>query len=131
MNTEDLNECILDYIDIDEQIKSLTKQKEILKNKLCAYMDEERVDKVTANTYSISRSVSHRTTVDEGKMVSIVKSWGSGVSGLIKTREYVDTDVLEDVAYKGLITPTELKQLDSCRKVTEVTTLRTSKRKGG
>ena len=131
MNTEDLNECILDYIDIDEQIKSLTKQKEVLKNKLCVYMDEEGLDKVTTKTYSISRSVSHRTTVDEAKMVSIVKGWESSVSGLIKTKEYVDTDMLEDVAYRGLIPSRELKQLDSCRKVTEVTTLRTSKRKGG
>lgn len=132
MTQEDFTESVLDYCEIDEQIKSLNKQKNDLKDKICAFMDEEGIDKVVVSGYSLSRSVSHRTTVDEDKLLSVVKGWYvKDTDGLIKTKEYVDTDVLEDLTYKGLVTPTELKELETCRNVTEVVTLRPSKRKGG
>lgn len=129
MTQEDFNENVFDYCEIDEQIKTLTKQKNVLKDKICAYMDEEGIDKAVVQGYSLTRSVSQRTTVDEDKLVTVVKGWHlSGTDGLIKTKEYVDTDVLEALTYKGLVTPTELKGLETCRKVTEVVTLRPSKK---
>lgn len=132
MTQEDFNETVFDYCEIDEQIKTLTKQKNALKDKICAYMDEGGIDKAVVQGYSLTRSVSQRTTVDEDKLVTVVKGWHiKGTDGLIKTKEYIDTDVLEDLTYKGLVTPTELKELETCRKVTEVVTLRPSKRKGG
>lgn len=132
MTQEDFNENVFDYCELDEQIKSLTKQKNELKDKICAYMDEEGVDKAVVSGYSLTKSVSHRTTVDEDRLLVVVKGWHvKDTDGLIKTKEYVDTDVLEDLTYKGLVTPTELKGLEACRKVTEVVTLRPSKRNGG
>ena len=129
MTPEDFKESVFDYCDIDEQIKSLTKQKNALKDKICVYMDENGIDKAAVDGYTLTRSVSQRTTVDEDKLVTVVKGWHlSGIDGLIKTKEYVDTDVLEDLTYKGLVTPTELKGLEMCRKVTEVVTLRPSKK---
>ena len=130
MTQEDFNKNVSTYCEIDEQIKSLTKQKDALKNQICAHMDEEGIDKVTVPGYSLSRSVSHRTTVDENMMLSVVKKWHvSDTEGLIKTREYVDTNVLEDLTYKGVVTPDELRQLEFCRKVSEVVSLRTTKKK--
>ena len=132
MTQEDFNESVLDYCEIDEQIKSLNKQKNDLKDKICAYMDEEGIDKTVVSGYSLTRSVSHRTTVDEDKLLKVVKGWSvRNTVGLIKTKEYVDTDVLEDLTYNGHIPPSELKELDVCRQVTEVVTLRPTKRKGG
>ena len=132
MTQEDFNESVLNYCTIDEQIKALTKQKNELKDKVCAYMDEMGIDKVQVPSYTLTRSVSQRTTVDEDMLLTVVKGWHvNDTEGLIKTKEYVDTDVLEDLTYKGIVTPTELKGLEACRKVTEVVTLRPSKRKGG
>ena len=130
MTQEDFLDSVSDYCEIDEQIKALTKQKNDLKDKICAYMDEEDISSATADGYSLTKSVSQRTTVNEDQLLSVVKGWHiKGVDGLIKTKEYVDTDVLEDLTYKGIVTPTELKGLETCRKVTEVVTLRPSKKK--
>jgi hypothetical protein len=50
--------------------------------------------------------------------------------GLIKTREYVDYDVLEKLLYNQKITPYGLKKIEDCREVKEVVTLRITKSKG-
>lgn len=130
MTQEEFLDNVFDYCEIDEQIKALTKQKNDLKDKICSYMDEEGIEQASSNGYSLTRSVSHRTTVNEDQLLSVVKGWHiKGVDGLIKTKEYVDTDVLEDLTYKGIVTPTELKGLETCRKVTEVVSLRPTKKK--
>ena len=131
MEAEDYRELVGDYCELDEQIKELSKQKDKLKDMICVHMDIDGIDKISTPQFTLSRSVSHRTKVDEDKMVDIVKGWYINEPCLIKTKEYVDTDVLEDLAYNGVITPNQLKELDKCRKVTEFVTLRPTKRKGG
>lgn len=124
-------ENVTEYCDIDAEIKRLTKEKDRLKDSITAYMDEHDLDSQTVEDWRLVKSVSQRTTVNEDKMLSIVKGWGVDSDELVKSKEYVDTDVLEDLTYKGVISPTQLKELDTCRTVKEVVSLRPSPRKGG
>lgn len=49
------------------------------------------------------------------------------VPGIIKTKEYVDMDALENQIYLGNI---DASELTTCRKIQEVVTLKVSKKKG-
>lgn len=122
-------ENVTEYCDIDAEIKRLTKARDALRDSITAYMDEHDLDSQSTEDWRLVKSVSHRTTVNEDKMLSIVKGWGVDSAGLIKSKEYVDTDTLEDLTYKGVISPTQLKELEPCRTVKEVVTLRPSQRK--
>lgn len=49
------------------------------------------------------------------------------VPGIIKTKEYVDMDLLEDAIYNEKL---DASELTTCRKIQEVVTLKVSKKKG-
>ena len=130
MNEQVFNDKVASYCELDETIKEMTKQRDRLRDEICAYMDENDVDKCSVDGYTLTRSISHRTTVNEDMMLTIIKGWDTISNDVIKTKEYVDTDVLADMTYNGLVSPTQLKELEPCRKVKEVVTLRPTK-KGG
>jgi hypothetical protein len=45
----------------------------------------------------------------------------------IKTREYIDMEALENAIYQKELTPSVLADMDKCREVTTVVTLRCKK----
>lgn len=81
-----------------------------------------------AGGYKATKLVSVRETMNEDKLLDILQNIsGSYENGLIKTKEYVDMDVLESMLYKGLIDKEVLMEIDKCRESKEVITLRISK----
>lgn len=131
MNEESFKVLVEQYCTLDVQEKELAKQKSQLRDTICAYMEENQMNKAVIDGYSLSYSVTSRTTVNQDRLVDIVKGWNCSEDGLIKTREYVDEDVLESVVYNGLVTDDQVRELDKCRSVKEVKTLRPNRRKGG
>lgn len=69
-------------------------------------------------------SVQKRESFNEDLLLSKIQSLN--VPGIIKTKEYVDMDELENAIYNGKLDATELS---SCRVTKEVTTLKISERK--
>lgn len=99
-------------------------------------------DVVEAGDYVAKKSVTTKDKLLEDKMISYVKDHTyhkEGVSGeillsdptlgILKTKEYIDTDALEDAIYKGIITDEMLTEMANCFESTTVTTLRVTKRK--
>lgn len=81
-----------------------------------------------AGGYKATKSVQIRESMNEDKLLDILQNIsGSYENGLIKTKEYVDMDVLESMLYKGLIDKEVLMEIDKCRESKEVVTLRISK----
>jgi len=101
-----------------------THNSEIKKLMLDGCMSEKTVD-----GYKATCSVTERETLNEVKLLEILKQAKINVNGLIKTREFVDMDVLEDAIYKDLIPEDVLVSMDTCREVKEVVTLRVTKAK--
>jgi hypothetical protein len=129
---EPISDLIKRYVDNDSQIKELKKicdkDKESLKIQL-ARMD---VNKVTSNGYTVQRIVSEKETLDEEKLLPIIKHYWSSTHGsmecpYIKTREYIDMEALENAIYQKELTPSVLADMDKCREVTTVVTLRCKK----
>jgi hypothetical protein len=99
-------------------------------------MESNNLKKFESDNYKVSYSVSTRDTIDEELLLSEAKTFtiADGVElksaqevGLIKTKEYVDMDVLESLMYKGGISEEDLMKIDKCRDIKTVETLRVSR----
>lgn len=61
----------------------------------------------------------------EDKMIDFVKS--TGIEGIVKTKEYIDTDELEKALYNEIFTEEQLLELSKCINKKEIKTLRVKK----
>lgn len=130
----ELEKVVARYGENDAKMKELKKlcdgDKVTIKNAL----QNSDTDTITAGGYTVKCTVSNRESLNENKMLSILKQdWETRYPDqecpYIKTREYVDMDELESVLYAGDLPADVLKSLDDCREVTEVVTLRCTKAK--
>ena len=86
-----------------------------------------------AGGYKATKSVQVRESMNEDKLLEILKDLDDNYdidcygTNLIKTKEYVDMDVLESLIYKGKLSNEVLMDIDKCRESKEVVTLRISK----
>lgn len=69
-------------------------------------------------------SVQHRESFIEEALLNKIKTLK--IPGVIKTKEYVDMDALEDAIYNEVL---DASELSSCRTSKEVITLKVSKKK--
>lgn len=118
-----------------EQLKSLIPQYAFNKNeadsykKLCekdnaiikTLMIEEKLDNFDTGTHLAKITIQNRQSLNEDKLLELIKEIDR--PDLIKTKEYVDTDLLEKAIYNGEI---DASDLDSCMTTKEVVTLKVS-----
>ena len=120
---------------LDNLIPAYAENKAILDDykKICDKENKQIKELMTDDTYEAggykaTKSVQVRESMNEDKLLDMLKDvGGSYENGLIKTKEYVDMDVLESMLYKGKIPKDILMQIDKCRESKEVVTLRISK----
>lgn len=109
--------------DLDKIKKVCETQNADIKNRL----EEMGEDEYTAGGYVVKRSVSTRETMNEERLLAIMKK--HCIPGVIKTKEYVDMDALECYLYDVELSDELAADLDSCREIKEVVQLRISKEK--
>lgn len=83
-----------------------------------------------AGGYKCTKTISSRQSMDEDKLLYVLKQYyecGTNKESIIKTKEYVDIDMLESAIYNGQISNEILMEIDKCRESKEVITLRISK----
>lgn len=68
--------------------------------------------------------------VTEKKLIDIIKHFAPD-SRCIKTKEYIDMDVLEGEIYRGQLSDDALCAMDSCKNIKEIPTLTIKKPKKG
>lgn len=88
-------------------------------------MQDEQLDEYTAGNYTAKITVSQRTAINEDKILLRVKELDR--FDLIKTKEYVDTDLLEKALYQQEIAPDDISD---CFNTKDITTLKIKKAKG-
>ena len=76
--------------------------------------------------YKATKSVQVRETMNEDKLLDVLRHYTFGAE-VIKSKPYVDMDVLESLIYKGKLSKEVLMEIDKCRESKEVVTLRISK----
>lgn len=127
-----IKKLIKPEMDLDSLILTYAENKQILEDyrKIC---DEENkqikelmdTGSYEVGDYKVTKSVSTKDSMNEDKLLETLKN--CGVVTVIKTKEYVDIDALENAIYAGEISKEVLLEIDKCRETKEVVTLRISK----
>ena len=107
--------------ELDDYKKICDKENAIIKS-IMADMDEPTYE---AGGYKATYSVSERTSMNEEMLLEIAHNYG--IPNIIKTKEYIDFDALENAIYKGDIPKEALLEMDKAKEVKEVVTLRVTK----
>lgn len=87
-------------------------------------LKEELPEMVTSDGIKATCSISEKESFVEDALIEKIKSLG--VKGIVKKKEYVDMEALENAIYNGTLNAAELA---SCQEKKQVVTLRVSRAK--
>lgn len=127
---------VVDERTLDELIKSYYLNKAELDgyDKICKEENakiKSKMDKIKQDTYAVDDltakiTIQRRESFNEAKLLEVVKKHDIDC---IRIKEYVDMDALESVIFSGAISKEALLELNSCKEVKEVQTLKITKKK--
>lgn len=109
--------------DFDDLKKEVDKNNALIKDTML----NMGLDKYEAEGYVAKRTESSRETMDAEKLLAVMKK--HGLTNCIQTVEVVNMETLERYLYDNGATPELAEDIDKCRKITPVVTLRVSKAK--
>lgn len=122
-----LDELIPQYAANKMELDSYKKICEEENTAIKTLMTEQDISKYSAGGYIATKTVSTRETVDEEKLLEVIKK--HNVPNVVKTKEYVDMKALEDYLYKEGLSQEFAADFSNCRNQTEVVSLRIKKEK--
>ena len=121
---EELKELIRLFYEDKQQLDNYKKSTDESNTKIKEYMTELNLTEFKDEDLTAKISIQNRESFNEARLLD--KLSALNVPGVIKTREYVDMDALEDAIYNGLV---DASELTSCKDTKTVTTLKVSKSK--
>lgn len=89
--------------------------------------------KHSAGKYTATLSVTETSSMNDEKLMEFLKRNISKdvLKKIIRKKEYIDGDALENAIYNGDITPNQLAAMDTCKETKSSETLRITKSKKG
>ncbi len=123
-----LKELIPIYAENKTEADSYKKICEKQNKEIKEIMLQNNLDFAESGDYVAKCTVSKRESMNEDILLEILKETGY-TKNIIKTKEYVDIDVLEHAIYTGEIPIEIVAQLDKARETKEVITLKVTKKK--
>lgn len=112
-------------IELDSYTQLCKEENESIKKQML----ELGQDVYSTGGYTAKRTVSHRETLNEDRLMAVILK--HNIQGIIKSKDYVDMDALENYLYNTEMTASLAADLESCKNKTEVVTLRVTKAKKG
>lgn len=104
---ERLNNAVNTYFEKNLEYKSAEDTRNIYNNNLKTLLTEYGLTKYVSDTgIKASLTTSNKPSFNEEELIPFLK--GLGVEGLIKTKEYVDMEALENAIYHSQIDPAAL-----------------------
>ena len=92
-----------------------------------ARMAELDMNEVLAGDYVAKLTIQKRETMDEDMLLEVLRN--NNYTNVIRTKEYVDMDLLEKEIYNGNVDKDTLVAMQKCKSVKEVPTLKIVKAK--
>lgn len=123
MDQKDLERMVEQYVDLKSQEDEIHKDVSNLNTQIKALMQELKIKECGPAKLSIQK----RESINEEGIMDLLKRHKKS-RGIVKTKEYVDWDSLEDAIYKGDISNAIVKEMDEYKTITEIPTLRISKK---
>lgn len=125
MKMNDLDTLIPQYAANKSELDSYKKICDKENAQIKEIMRDLVLSNYTAGGYKASYTVQHRESMNEDVLLEIAHHYG--IPEIVKTKEYIDFDALENAIYNGKISQDILVEMDKAKEVKEVVTLRVSK----
>ena len=125
---EEFENLIIEFGNNKTASDNLKKTAESQKNEIKKIMLADKLTTASAGGYKVTLSTYQDQSMDEDKLIEVLKKHDMA-KGIIKTKEYVDMDALEQVLYNIDLENEVLLDIDSCRKTKDITKLILSKAK--
>lgn len=129
MTEQELQKIAAEFVVAKGEADRFKKQADNLNSSIKRNMEVMELDKVSLpDGTSVCYSVQHRESLDEEKLIVLLKQLAPDTE-CIKTKEYIDMDILENEMYHDKLSPEALTAMDTCRNVKEVPMLTIKKSK--
>ena len=121
MDTEkkivELKNNAIQYVKYKEELDPLEKKCKSLNTTIKGLMELLSFDEVPiSDGVRLVYTTSKRESIDEEKLIEKLKKYAPDTD-CIKTREYIDMDILESEIYHGKLSGDALTAMDKCRNV--------------
>ena len=124
----DLNTIIPHYYEMKQELDELKKTVEGENADIKREMENRGITDFQIGELIAKYIVAKKESFNEAKLIDVLKK--HDCTGVIKTREYVDMDALENALYHDAYTKEIIMDIDKCRETKETIQLRVTK-KGG
>ena len=123
-----LEELIPIYGENNTQYNGLKKVVSEQSSEIKKLMQGNKIDEKSVGAWTAKITVKKSESFNDEKLLRIIKQLG--LDELIKTKEYVDTDAMEEAIYNGTITQNMLLEISKAQEVKESVALTIKKKKG-
>ena len=128
---ERLKQCATEYVADKAEESRLKKRLESNNTSIKQLMEVLGKEDIELDDGSrVVYSLTKRESLDEDKLLVQLKKYAPDTQ-CIKTKEYIDMDVLENELYHEKLSQEALAAMDTCRNVKEIPTLNIRKAKKG
>ena len=123
-----LEELIPQYGENNASYNSLKKVVAEESAQIKEIMKECKLDEKSVGSWTAKLTVKKSESFNDEKLLGIIKQFG--LHNIIKTKEYVDMDAMEEAIYSGTITQDMLLEISKAKEVKESVALTIKKKKG-
>lgn len=131
MTEQGLKRLATEYVNSKKEFDALKKKTESLNTSIKQAMELLNVNDVDLEDGSkVCYGITKRESIDEERLITQLKKYAQNTQ-CIKTKEYIDMDILESEIYHDRLPDEALAAMDACRTIKEVPTLTIKKAKKG
>ena len=123
----ELEKLIPMYYDNKQNLDFYKKECDAGNAEIKKLMAEQKIKDYEVNGIVAKYVIQNKESMNEEALLKLLKE--KGYTNVIKTKEYVDMDALENALYHDEIDKDTVVEMDKCKEVKEVIQLRVSKKK--
>ena len=123
----ELEKLIPVYYDNKQNLDFYKKECDAGNAEIKKIMAEQKIKDYEVDGIVAKYIIQNKESMNEEALLKLLKE--KGYTNVIKTKEYVDMDALEDALYHDTIDKDTIVAMDKCKEVKEVIQLRVSKKK--
>lgn len=126
-----LSNLVAMYGNNKSKFDTLKKECDVQNAEIKTLMSELNCTEYTSGGYTAKYSIQHRESMNEDKLLELLSEDYQYYLdlGIIKQKDYIDSDMLEDAIYHNKIDKDTILKMDLCRETKDVPTLKISKSK--
>lgn len=129
---EELDALIPTYGSLDFELKNIKKKADGFKERIKTIVKSLGVKTYRSEDYEITYTEAERVSFKEDKLLTklkeiVIDKNSETFEGLIKTKEYVDMDVLENLLYHNKFDEADISSISDCQEIKIIPTLKVKK----